>query len=504
MTAVAETFISIAWGVLSITSSLYLLSYFNSPLKDFPGPIPAGLTNLWRFLDVFHGRPDKTQLELHRKYGSAVRIGPNVISLSDPGLISKVYTTKGAWRKSDFYTVNDARVHGMRVPNVFSSTDEKWHSMVLRPIRQAYSMTQVLDMEPQIEVTIDLLCQKLDERFVKPGIACNMADYLLYAAWDAMGQATFSGTLGMLEKGYDPTKIIQTAKNTIDYFACFSQMPNVDNVLGKNKIVEAISPSGLGWAVKYIQDMYIERKKESQATARPVDFMDRVLQAQKKSPEIVDNGMATIYLLSNVLAGSDTTATAMCSAIYYILKHPSVHSKLREELDSANLPFPVKWKDLQHLTYFTAVMREAKRIHPGVGMLMERVVPAGGLCLPDGRFVPEGTIVGMNPWVINRDADTFGPDADHFIPERWLQLSGETGEEHQVRVARMQRAFLTFGAGSRSCIGRNFSEMESDKIVATLFAKYEMELAYPKDTWNVTSLWFVRQDNIVVNLKGRV
>lgn len=99
MTAVAETFISIAWGVLSIASSLYLLSYFNSPLRDFPGPVLASLTNLWRFLDVFHGRPDKTQLELHRKYGSAVRIGPNVISLSDPSLISKVYTTKGAWRK---------------------------------------------------------------------------------------------------------------------------------------------------------------------------------------------------------------------------------------------------------------------------------------------------------------------------------------------------------------------------------------------------------------------
>ena len=99
MTAVAETFISIAWGVLSISTSLYLLSYFNSPLRDFPGPVLANLTNLWRFLDVFHGRPDKTQLELHRKYGSAVRIGPNVISLSDPSLISKVYTTKGAWKK---------------------------------------------------------------------------------------------------------------------------------------------------------------------------------------------------------------------------------------------------------------------------------------------------------------------------------------------------------------------------------------------------------------------
>ena len=47
-------------------------------------------------------------------------------------------------------------------------------------MRQAYSMSQVLNMEPQIEATIDLLCEKLDERFVKTGVSCNMADYLLY------------------------------------------------------------------------------------------------------------------------------------------------------------------------------------------------------------------------------------------------------------------------------------------------------------------------------------
>lgn len=41
-------------------------------------------------------------------------------------------------------------------------------------------MSQVLNMEPQIEATIDLLCEKLDERFVKTGVSCNMADYLLY------------------------------------------------------------------------------------------------------------------------------------------------------------------------------------------------------------------------------------------------------------------------------------------------------------------------------------
>ncbi|KAK5679650.1 hypothetical protein LTS12_029347, partial [Elasticomyces elasticus] len=169
----------------------------------------------------------------------------------------------------------------------------------------------------------------------------------------------------------------------------------------------------------------------------------------------------------------------MCAAIYYVLKNPTVHAKLSDELAAADLPLPAKWKDLQKLPYFTAVMREARRIHPGVGMLLERVVPAGGLDLP-GRFVPEGTIVGMNPWVLNRDQDTFGPDSDQFIPERWLQSPGESEDCFQARLARMQRTILTFGAGSRTCIGKNLSEMESDKMIATLFAKYEIQLVDPK------------------------
>ena len=202
--------------------------------------------------------------------------------------------------------------------------------------------------------------------------------------------------------------------------------------------------------------------------------MDKIIKAQKKFSDIVHNGMVNIYLLGNVVAGSDTTATAMCSAIYYVLKNPPVHAKLCEELKAADLPLPAKWKALQKLPFFTAVMREAKRIHPGVGMLLERVVPDGGLDLSDGRFVPEGTIVGMNPWVVNRDQETFGPDSDSFIPERWLQGSNETEAQFHARLARMQRTILTFGAGSRSCIGKSLSEMESDKVVATLFAKYEV------------------------------
>ena len=252
------------------------------------------------------------------------------------------------------------------------------------------------------------------------------------------------------------------------------QMPILDYLFGTMTVTETLG-YGFAWASAFIQERYQERTTEPPQTAhRTTDFMDRVIQAQAKFPEIVDNVTATIYLLANVVAGSDTTASSMSSSIYHVLKHPGVHARLCHELDNAKLSLPARWRDLQQLPYFNAVMREAKRIHPGVGMMLERVVPAGGLSLPDGRFVPEGTIVGINPSVVNRDLETFGPDTDQFVPERWLRVSGETEEACQSRLTRMQRAILTFGAGPRSCVGKNFSEVESDKVVATLFAKYKV------------------------------
>lgn len=167
----------------------------------------------------------------------------------------------------------------------------------------------------------------------------------------------------------------------------------LDHILGKNPIFKSFGSSWLAWAVNLIQGIYQKRVTEGQQPSRTPDFMDKVIKAQKKFPQIVHDGMVNIYLLGNVVAGSDTTATAMCSAIYYVLKNPPVHTKLCEELKAADLPLPAKWKDLQKLPFFTAVMREAKRIHPGVGMLLERVVPAGGLELPDGRFVQSAPLL---------------------------------------------------------------------------------------------------------------
>lgn len=236
-----------------------------------------------------------------------------------------------------------------------------------------------------------------------------------------------------------------------------------------------IGPPTFVWAnifsLQKLQERYQDRSKGSPAKG---DFLDKFLEVKEKNPELVDDNVIILWLLSNVLAGSDSTGSTICATIYYVLKNPNVQAKLCAELRAANLAIPARWKDIQGLRYLEAVMREAMRVHPGVGLMLERVVPKEGLSLPDGRFVPEGTIVGMNPWVVNRDEGVFGEKTDEFIPERWLQRVGESDEAFRARFSRMKSTDFTFGAGSRTCIGRHMSQLESYKLIATLFSSFDV------------------------------
>ena len=70
-----------------------------------------------------------------------------------------------------------------------------------------------------------------------------------------------------------------------------------------------------------------------------------------------------------------------------------------------------------------------------------------------GTFVPGGTIVGCNAWVLHRRPEIFGEDVDAFRPERWL-------EANSSQLSLMKSSMFQFGAGARTCIGKNISMLE--------------------------------------------
>ena len=184
----------------------------------------------------------------------------------------------------------------------------------------------------------------------------------------------------------------------------------------------------------------------------------------QKNPEKFQIGDIYYHTLSNVVAGAETTGISLSAALYFLWKHPQVLAKLRQELDekSAAGKFQdlVPMKQAAECPYLQAVIKETLRLHPGNGLGLPRVVPAGGLILA-GRYFPEGVCcctlkyiitgaliikqveVGVNAYVAHANREIFGEDVEAFRPERWL--------EDQEAVTRMDNYFFTVCLQTISC-----------------------------------------------------
>ena len=235
-------------------------------------------------------------------------------------------------------------------------------------------------------------------------------------------------------------------------------MPWLDKIWLKNPLVRHLIPEKTSPVVNFALARARERTglgvssdktdgSGSSISYNTRDFMSRFLEARVKDPSIPE-WFVTAWTTSNVLAGSDTAAIMLRSIVYFLLRHPTSLNKLSEELVqaqregrlSSSSGSVVTWRECQKLPYLDACIKEAGRLHPAIGLPMERVVPEGGIELC-GQHLVAGTVIGMNPWVIHRDKDVFGPDAAEWNPDRWL------ADDKEYRL-RMERCLLTV---SRHC-----------------------------------------------------
>lgn len=173
----------------------------------------------------------------------------------------------------------------------------------------------------------------------------------------------------------------------------------------------------------------------------------------------------------------------MSATFYYLLRHPRCYQELRKELD-AHWPADdqlaqsnyeaaafstvrrIRFSDTHKLPYLTACIQETFRIHAAFSTMIERVTPREGATICE-HFVPGGTIVGANSWVIHRNQEVFGEDVDVYRPERWLIDDGE-------KVKIMNRSLYQFGGGSHMCLGKHIAYLEIYKLVPSLLAMYEV------------------------------
>lgn len=283
-------------------------------------------------------------------------------------------------------------------------------------------------------------------------------------------------------------------------------MPWTAYIVTHNPIVGYFKKDGMifpAWAAKQIKARMVTRDENKDEKPRPMDFLDRFLSAADLGGSSGYNfPLIMNWTLTNIMAGADTTAIGLRAILYYLLKSPTKMEALLHELRATELSYPVSWKESQKLPYLDACIKEAFRLHPVIGLGLEREVPSSGLQLSDGNILQPGTNVSMNAWVVNRQ-DVFGDRVDEFIPERWLKQDHESAPEYQERVAKMKRADLTFGGGSRSCTGKSISFLETYKAIPTLLLQFEICLENSSKEWSTINRWAVRQENIRCKVQRR-
>jgi cytochrome P450 len=165
-------------------------------------------------------------------------------------------------------------------------------------------------------------------------------------------------------------------------------------------------------------------------------------------------------ILIQIMAGSDTTSSAIRSTMLRLLTSPRVLAKLRAEIDSAvasgRASTPIKQSESKQLPYLQAVIKEGLRINPPFLGQVSKAVPAGGDTY-NGLYLPAGTCIGHNVFSLMRQP-VFGEDVDLFRPERWLEAEADALREMEKTLD------FVFGYGRWGCLGRSVAYMEMDKI----------------------------------------
>jgi cytochrome P450 family 135 len=176
------------------------------------------------------------------------------------------------------------------------------------------------------------------------------------------------------------------------------------------------------------------------------DILSMLATARFEDGDAMDDAEVRDQLMTLLLAGHETTATALAWTFDLLLRHPRALERLVDEIDAGEE------------SYLRAVVAESLRLRP--------VVPLAGRRLSselrvNGHVLPPGTDVTPAIWLVHTRADRY-PEPFAFRPERFLESAPST------------YAWVPFGGGVRRCLGAAFAEMEMRVALAEILRRRKL------------------------------
>lgn len=203
----------------------------------------------------------------------------------------------------------------------------------------------------------------------------------------------------------------------------------------------------------------IRDRKENQREDR-TDILSMLMAARTEDGEALDEVELRDELMALLMAGHETTATAIAWAMYWIHREPGVKERLLAELDS--LGPDAAPSEVVALPYLTAVCKETLRRSPVAMFAFPRVAKTE-VTVKEHTFAPGTTFLGCI--FLTHQREDLCPDHKAFLPERFLERKFSPYE------------FIAFGNGSRRCVGEALAQYEMKLVVATMVSRYRFRLA---------------------------
>ncbi|KAM7207883.1 pisatin demethylase [Naviculisporaceae sp. PSN 640] len=477
-------FLFIAWYITtSVTSYL--------PLRHIPGPPLLVHSTLYQAYRSYLGKLPYDTYHATQKYGNIVRVGPRHLITNEPDLIRRMWAVRSDYTRSSWYVA--MRLHPDR-DNVVSTIDEKLHNDLRAKLAMGYSGKEVDDLEGRVDRNILALVNLLNKKYVKEGKPVEIGRKIQFVTMDILSDIAFSERFGFVEADQDLWQYLSILEGNLHRIMAFSSLPWVVDAM-RWKIFRAFIPNekdlfGMGKVIGMTNRIVAKRYGEDK------DVSGDMLSSFIKNGLTQEEANAETML--QVVAGSDTGAGSIRTALYHLITHPRVLERLRQEIDSHDLSWPiVKDTETREMSYLHAIIRENHRFLPPIAGMSLKVSPPAGDTFK-GVYIPPNTEVGISWYGLLRRKDLWGDDADEYRPERFLE-----GASPDVLHEREAVVEMVFGHGRFKCLGRTVAYLEVPKVLVELVRRFDMTFVDPKNPWTFEPFGVNRIRNFWVNLKPR-
>ncbi|XP_031495339.1 cytochrome P450 94A2-like [Nymphaea colorata] len=230
-----------------------------------------------------------------------------------------------------------------------------------------------------------------------------------------------------------------------------------------------------GFATKIIRSRRVEMSVSSCVDSPRADLLSRFV-----SDETLSESYLRDIVVSFILAGRDTTSSALTWFFWLLSRRPDIERKILGELATArHIRRQISgihdvendeifgFDELRDMHYLQAAISESMRLYPPVPVDTKHCLSDD--VLPDGSSVRKGWFVAYNSYAMGRMREIWGDDCLEFRPERWLSPEGLFRPENPFR-------YPVFHAGPRVCLGREMAYIQMKSVAAFLIERYEVEV----------------------------